>query len=79
MLEIGNFFISDDIDFAWGTFNSLLGKEYNAETSILRIDLAKKTSDRTEYLRSIGCTLDEYVENCRIITRDAFKFFSLER
>jgi hypothetical protein len=80
MMEIGNFFIGDDMDFSLSTFNSLSGYNDTDEKSILRIELVKKVEDTpVQYLANISCTLDQYLENCRIITRDAFKFFTLER
>lgn len=79
MLEIGDFLIGDDEDFAHTTFGSLNGYSYD-EQGVLRIDLVKKRGRApAQYLESISCTLDEYVENCRIITRNAFKYFTLER
>lgn len=80
MMEIGNFYIGDDHEFALTTFDSLLGEPEVNEHSKLRIDLTRKVGeDKDESIKSISCILDQYVENCRIITRDAFKFFTLER
>jgi hypothetical protein len=80
MLEIGDFFIGDDEEMALATFYSLDGYNETDEKSVLRIDLVKKQAEAPEqYLAGISCTLNQYVENCRIIVRDAFKYFTLER
>lgn len=79
MQEIGNFLIGDDADFALATFNSLNGYSDTDEKCVLQVELVKKVRQTpVQYLAGISCTLDQYVENCRIITRDAFKFFTLE-
>jgi len=78
MLEIGRFLIGNVHSLVVDTFDSLNGSA-DISKSILRVDLIKMQQDELPLcLKSIGCTLDEYVENCRIITRDAFKFFTLE-
>lgn len=80
MQEIGNFFIGDDEKMALATFYSLNGFDDTDKKSVLCIDLVKKRREKqTECLASISCTLDQYMENCRIIARDAFKYFTLER
>jgi hypothetical protein len=80
VMEIGNFFIGDDEDAALTTFYSLNGYNDADDKSVLHINLIKNLSDTVaQYMASISCTLDQYVENCRIITRDAFKHFTMER
>lgn len=79
MLEIGNFLIGDDYDFARNTFRSLRGNIGEAD-AILRIDLVKRLDrNEIEVLASKGCTLNEYVWNSRLIARDVFRFFAMER
>lgn len=79
MLQIGTFYIGNDIDFALTTFGNLKGNSATDEKSILRIDLVKKLNGKpVQYIAHICCMLDQYVENCKIITRDAFKFFAIE-
>jgi hypothetical protein len=79
MIEVGNFFIGNDPELATETFNELKGNGNIQGSGMLRIDLVKRnTSPPHECLQSISCTLDEYVANCRIITRNAFKFFTME-
>ncbi len=77
MMEIGTFLIGNDSDFAHSTFSNLQGNKN--EEGMLRIDLTESPQHvPTKRLKSITCSLDQYVENCRVITRDVFKFFTLE-
>lgn len=78
--EIGNFYIGDDLEFALLTFSALNGFDDADVKSVLRIELVeKRTYAAAESLAGLSCTLDQYVENCRIIACDAFKFFTLLR
>ena len=80
MLEIGSFFLGDDIDFASGVFNNLKGDPEVKDDTVMRLDLVKKEeNDLPLLLYSKSCTLDEYTENCKIISREVFKFFTLEK
>ena len=78
-VEIGRFLISTDREFALETFNSLKGKATLPETQILRLSLLETTGLSGNIIGIIGCNLDELSENCKVITRDAFKFFNLEK
>jgi hypothetical protein len=80
MQEIGTFFLSADADFAYSVFYSLKGDLISKEDALIRIDLEKKEDGILPVrLKSISCTLNQYAENCKIITRDIFKFFTLEK
>ena len=79
MLEIGSFFPGTDVEFAHNVFNSLKGDITSQEDAVIRIDLEKKEEGiLPRRQKSISCTLDQYAENCKIITRDIFKYFTLE-
>ncbi|MCF2446641.1 hypothetical protein L0657_21975 [Dyadobacter sp. CY345] len=77
ILEIGRFLLSTDKEFAFETFNSLKGKTKLPETQVLRLSLLETTGLSGNIIGILGCNLDELSENCKIITRDAFKFFNL--
>ena len=79
MREIGSFLISTDREFAFDTFNSLKGKTGFTETQILRLTLLETQGDAKLTIERIGCNLDELADNCKVIIRDAFKFFNLEK
>ena len=80
MRKIGIFFLGTDTDFAHAVFDSLNGNLALNEDALIRIDLENKKEDGTPVrLKSISCTLNQYAENCKIITRDVFKYFTLEK
>ena len=80
MLEIGTYFLGADEDFAHAVFDSLEGDVTSKEDALIRIDLERKEEHILPVrLKSISCTLDEYAENCRVITREVFKYFALEK
>ena len=80
MQEIGNFFLGADADFARSVFDNLEGDLTSKEDALIRIDLEEKEEGILPVrLKSIRCTLNQYAENCKIITRDVFKFFILEK
>jgi len=79
MLEIGNFFLGADVDFSHSVFGNLKGDLTSKEDALIRIDLEMKEEGILPiHLKSISCTLNQYAENCKIITRDIFKYFTLE-
>jgi len=78
MREIGRFFIGADGDFANDIFAKLKGDSTSKDVALIRIDLEKKEDDNTPArLKSICCSLNQYIENCRIMTLDIFMFFTL--
>jgi hypothetical protein len=80
MMETGTFYLGTDKDFANSVFDSLEGDLTGDDDVLIRIDLEKKEKDILPIrLKRISCTLDQYAENCKIITRDVFKFFALEQ
>jgi len=80
MLPIGTFFLGPDTDFAHSVFDSLQGGLTATENVLIRVDLEKNGDGVLPVrLKSKSCTLNQYAENCRIITRDIFKFFTLEQ
>ena len=80
MREVGTFNLGDDKEFVLGVFESLEGDITNEDDALIRIDLEQKDDHTLPVrLKSIRCTLDQYAENCKIITRDIFKFFTLEK
>ncbi len=80
MMETGTFYLGTDNDFAHGVFDSLQGDLTADDDVLIRIDLEKKDRNTLPVrLKRISCTLNQYADNCKIITRDVFKFFALER
>ena len=80
MQEIGTFFLGTEVDFANSVFDSLKGDLTSKDDVLIRVDLEKKEEGILPVrMKSISCTLNQYAENCKIITRDIFKFFTLEQ
>ena len=79
MLEVGNFYLGADEDFSNSVFDNLLGDITTDEDALIRIDLETEAKNMLPVrLKRISCTLNQYAQNCKIITRDVFKFFALE-
>ena len=78
-LEIGRFLVSRDREFSFKTFNSLKGKTNVLQSQILLLNLLEIHRGSELIIESISCNLEELAENCKIITKDAFKFFNLEK
>jgi len=78
MLELGQFYMGKDKAQAVETFERLSGEHQSEKPGVLKIDLVEKQPDVDLVLGHLRCTLEQFTENCRIITVDAFKYFSLE-
>lgn len=59
------------------TFKSLAGQP-GAHNLALKLELVEHNAATALFLESKECTLDEISENARLLTRDAFKYFTLE-
>ena len=80
MMEVGNFHLGTDEDFAHSVFDNLQGDLTADDDVMIRVDLEKKAKNMLPVrLKRISCTLNQYAQNCKIITRDVFKFFALEQ
>jgi len=56
----------------------LRGNEKVSETDILHLDFMEIKKNLPANIKMINCTLAELTENCKVITREVFKFFNLE-
>ncbi|MFC5408190.1 hypothetical protein ACFPMF_02625 [Larkinella bovis] len=74
--ELGRFYLGEDPEQANATFRRLKGQPGN--NGWIRMELREARNQRGPYLGRINCTLDELAENCRMITKEAFKRFNLE-
>ena len=78
--DIGSFSLGTDLDFALSTFSNLKGKNNDSDNAVICLCLVEKSEKASpRQLNSIGCILNEYAENTKIIARDIFKFLSLEK
>ena len=80
MMETGTFYLGSDKDFAHSVFDSLQGDLTADDDVLIRIDLEKNMKNMLPVRQKrISCTLNQYAQNCKIITREVFKFFALEQ
>lgn len=77
-VEYCRFFAGEDKETAESLFDALLGIDTEDDTYILRMSLADTNSTLPNILAMRYCKLTELTENCRIITRDIFKYFNME-
>jgi hypothetical protein len=80
LTEVGSFQLGSDLEFATTTFDALKGIQNGADDSIIRMSLIEIGIDSIpNTIKSIGCTLNQCAENCKIIVRDVFKLNSLQK
>jgi len=79
-IDVVFFSLGTNPDLALSTFNSLRGDPNDNHDAIIRLCLVEK-SEKTapKQLKSIGCILNAFAENSKIIARDVFKFNNLEK
>ena len=76
--SIGKFYLGDNRQFADTVFRQLKGQEEINEVTLLTLDLMETKKGLPVNMQMISCSLNQLAENCRIITREAFKQFNLE-
>ena len=74
----GEFLLGTDQQFAENIFQQLKGRADCGYTDLLQIDLVEKGEGLPRQLQMISCCLEDIAENCRIITREIFRYRSLE-
>ena len=78
-VEYGRFLINTDLKTAQDTFDQLSGILYTGNDLPLRLSLVRSGSLPDEVLTTKYCTLDELGRNCRLITRELFKYYNLDQ
>ena len=76
--SFARFYIGNREELARHLFNQLKGSGEKIDDCILQIDLMETKNNLPVNIKVIGCTLEEMAENCKVITKEAFKIFSLE-
>lgn len=79
IIDYGRFYIGDETEFAENLFDKLEGYLDPESQFMLHMDLVESSEDNLVYLQRKGCSLEELTENCRLITRETFKFLNLEK
>lgn len=73
----GKFFIGDNKEIAYSLFERLRGDREVNEKNILYMELMETREGLPVNLKLLSCTLDELMFNCRLITKEVFKFYNL--
>jgi hypothetical protein len=75
--QFARFYMGDKEEMDYQLFDKLKGSEALIDDSVLQIDLMETKNNLPINLKVIGCTLEELAENCKIITKEAYKIFTL--
>ena len=76
--SIGKFCIGNNREASKNLFSMLEGTENVEESDILHMDLVETIDTLPVNIRVISCTLEEFSNNCKIITKELFKLLNLE-
>ena len=77
--SFGKFIIGNNREAAAAIFSQLRGNPDVDEKTILTIDLVETINDLPLNIEMITCTLEELAVNCKIITKETFKYLNLEQ
>src|SRR5215813_4274716 len=73
----GKFILGSDVNFADNIFGKMKGsKKITAET-VINMELTETKDELPQNILMLSCTLDELAENCKMITRETFKYFNM--
>ncbi len=75
--SFAKFYIGNKEQFAFQLFEKLIGNEKEIGNCVLQMDLMETRNNLPVNIKVIGCTLEEMAENCKVITKEAFKIFNL--
>ncbi len=79
MVEIGRYVLGAEKSFAMRTFMSLRGEDDKQDSLCIRLDLIYEPAETLPIcMKSIGCNLQEYTQNCAVLTREIFRHFMFE-
>lgn len=73
------FFIGNNREVAYAIFKKLRGSDEVNEANVLYLDFIESWEGLPKNLKVKSCTLQQLSENCRIITKELFKFGNLEK
>ncbi|HEX6181401.1 MAG TPA: hypothetical protein VFZ47_09150 [Chitinophagaceae bacterium] len=76
--SFGRFFIGNNRERAYEVFKQMQGTEVD-EKNVLYLDFMETVDGLPVNLTMITCTLNQLAENCKILTKEVFKLFNLER
>jgi hypothetical protein len=73
----GRFFAGENCKRAGAIFSKLQGNRNINERDVIFLTFVETSNGLPVDLDMIGCTLDQLGENCKIITTELFKIYSL--
>jgi len=76
--SFARFFVGNNKEPAIYLFDKLKGTADKIENRILQMDLMETRNNLPVNIKMLGCTLEEMAENCKVITKEAFKLFTLK-
>jgi hypothetical protein len=76
-VSYGRFYIGNSSRVAKRVFDSMQGTTDAPEESVIRLDLVEVVKGVPQTIRMMSCTLEQVAENCKAITKETFKRFSL--
>jgi hypothetical protein len=76
--HFARYYIGNKAELALDLFQKLKGTNEDPGNCILQMDLMETRNNLPVNIKLLGCTLEEMVENCKVITKEAFKIFALE-
>lgn len=75
---IGKFYIGNKREAAYELFNKMKGNRATSGTEVLFMELTETQSELPTNIKMLSCTLNELSENCRIITKEIFKWNNMD-
>ena len=72
------FFLGNNHEIAYDIFKKLRGSDQVDENNVLYLDFIETWEGLPKNLKVKSCTLQQLSENCSIITKELFKFDTLE-
>lgn len=76
--SFAEFNVCNDRKAASKIFGLLKGDRKVNEKNVLQLDLRENSNGLPVNIELLTCTLEELAENCRIITKEIFKYHTLE-
>ena len=73
----GKFSLGGDRRFAESIFSKLKGTKKISKETILNLEVVETKNELPQNVQMMSCTLEELAENCKIITRETFKFYNM--
>lgn len=77
--SIGKFFVGNKKESAGSIFSKLKGRTQVNDKEFLTLELIETKDELPLNIQVISCSLEELTENCRLIAKEIFNLFNLEK